>query len=209
MRVRDCDEIRLEEESNTSEGNSNSSGNDTVESSNTAGTLSTNTAKALTRIDRQQIPLAEYVTETGLPYVDVALNQSKGKLKLELLQKYYGRNLYLMAHLGNGVGFSILASDIQDVQTEYDFDSKLIQLPDEQGGFKVFYMQPVNALKLPYTVGIHMNLGIEYAGKKAYLFTKSSITGSFELVNIATVSEIGNVAVQTNELTDILVLIAQ
>lgn len=209
LRVRDCDEIRLEEESNTSEGNSNSSGNDTTESSSTAGTLSTNTAKALTRIDRQQIPLAEYVTETGLPYVDVALNQSKGKLKLELLQKYYGRNLYLMAHLGNGVGFSILASDIQDVQTEYDFDSKLTQLPDEQGGFKVFYMQPVNALKLPYTVGIHMNLGIEYAGKKAYLFTKSSITGSFELVNIATVSEIGNVAVQTNELTDILVLIAQ
>ena len=114
-----------------------------------------------------------------------------------------------MAHLGTGVGFSILASDIQDVQTEYDFDSRLTQLPDEQGGFKVFYMQPVNALKLPYTVGIHMNLGIEYSGKKAYLFTKSSITGSFELVNITTVSEIGNVAVQTNELTDILVLIAQ
>ncbi len=92
--------------------------------------------------------------------------------------------------------------------TEYDFDSELMQLP-EKDGFKVFYMRPVKAIKLPYSAGIHMNLGTEYVGKTAYIYSKSLLTGNYERVNITTVNEIGNVAIQTNELTDIIVLIAQ
>ena len=108
-----------------------------------------------------------------------------------------------------GIGFSIYAADVQDVNTEYDFDSELTQLPDLQEGFKVFYMRPIKAMKLPYTAGIHMNLGTEYVGKTAYLYSKSLLTGNYALVSVTTVNEIGNVAIQTNELTDIIVLIAQ
>ena len=214
LRVRDCDEITAgkpesstEQPSTEESGETNSSTEEST-SDNSTTTASTTTSTRLTTIAQELAPLADSVTDAGLPYVDVALGKSARKLRTELLQKYYGRNLYLMAHLGNGVGFSIYAPDIQDVMTEYDFDSELMQLP-EKDGFKVFYMRPVKAIKLPYSAGIHMNLGTEYVGKTAYIYSKSLLTGNYELVNVTIINEIGNVAIQTNELTDIIVQIAQ
>lgn len=208
LRVRDCDEITAgKKESGADQPSSN--GNSGQNSSSVDSSSDNTSATRLTTIAQKLALLTESVTETGIPYVDVALGKSDRKLRTELLQKYYGRNLYLMAHLGNGVGFSIYASDVQDVNTEYDFDSELTQLPDLQEDFKVFYMRPIGAMKLPYTAGIHMNLGTEYVGKTAYLYSKSLLTGNYALVSVTTVNEIGNVAIQTNELTDIIVLIAQ
>lgn len=208
LRVRDCDEITAgKKESGADQPSSN--GNSGQNSSSEESSSDNTSATRLTTIAQKLAPLAESVTETGIPYVDVALGKSDRRLRTELLQKYYGRNLYLMAHLGNGVGFSIYAADVQDVNTEYDFDSELTQLPDLQEGYKVFYMRPIKAMKLPYTAGIHMNLGTEYVGKTAYLYSKSLLTGNYALVSVTTVNEIGNVAIQTNELTDIIVLIAQ
>ena len=208
LRVRDCDEITAgKKESGADQPSSN--GNSGQNSSSEESSSDNTSATRLTTIAQELAPLAESVTETGIPYVDVALGKSDRRLRTELLQKYYGRNLYLMAYLGNGVGFSIYAADVQDVNTEYDFDSELTQLPDLQEGFKVFYMRPIKAMKLPYTAGIHMNLGTEYVGKTAYLYSKSLLTGNYALVSVTTVNEIGNVAIQTNELTDIIVLIAQ
>lgn len=209
LRVRDCDEITAgKPESSTEQPSTEESGETNSSTKESTSDNSTTTSTRLTTIAQEPAPLADSVTDAGLPYVDVALGKSDRKLRTELLQKYYGRNLYLMAHLGNGVGFSIYAPDIQDVMTEYDFDSELMQLP-EKDGFKVFYMRPVKAIKLPYSAGIHMNLGTEYVGKTAYIYSKSLLTGNYERVNITTVNEIGNVAIQTNELTDIIVLIAQ
>ena len=208
LRVRDCDEITAgKKESGADQPSSN--GNSGQNSSSEESSSDNTSATRLTTIAQKLALLTESVTETGIPYVDVALGKSDRRLRTELLQKYYGRNLYLMAHLGNGVGFSIYASDVQDVNTEYDFDSELTQLPDLQEDFKVFYMRPIGAMKLPYTAGIHMNLGTEYVGKTAYLYSKSLLTGNYALVSVTTVNEIGNVAIQTNELTDIIVLIAQ
>lgn len=208
LRVRDCDEITAgKKESGADQPSSN--GNSGQNSSSEESSSDNTSATRLTTIAQELDRLAESVTETGIPYVDVALGKSDRRLRTELLQKYYGRNLYLMAHLGNGVGFSIYASDVQDVNTEYDFDSELTQLPDLQEGFKVFNMRPIKAMKLPYTAGIHMNFGTEYVGKTVYLYSKSLLTGNYALVSVTTVNEIGNVAIQTNELTDIIVLIAQ
>ena len=209
LRVRDCDEITAgKKESSTEQPSTGESSETNSSTEESTSDNSTTASTRLTTIAQEPAPLAESVTDAGLPYVDVALGKSDRKLRTELLQKYYGRNLYLMAHLGNGVGFSIYAPDIQDVMTEYDFDSELMQLP-EHDGFKVFYMRPIKAIKLPYSAGIHMNLGTEYEGKTAYIYSKSLLTGNYERVNITTVNEIGNVAIQTNELTDIIVLIAQ
>ena len=209
LRVRDCDEITAgKKESSTEQPSTGESGETNSSTKESTSDNSTTTSTRLTTIAQESAQLAESVTDSGLPYVDVALGKSDRKLRTELLQKYYGRNLYLMAHLGNGVGFSIYAPDIQDVMTEYDFDSELMQLP-EHDGFKVFYMRPIKAIKLPYSAGIHMNLGTEYVGKTAYIYSKSLLTGNYELVNVTIVNEIGNVAIQTNELTDIIIQIAQ
>ena len=124
----------------------------------------------------QSTQLTEMVTDGGLPYVNVQVDQ-KARLKAELLQKYYGRNLYLMAHLGNGIGYTIDASGIDD---------------------------KADTLEL----GIHMNVGA-YNGQIAYLFSRDLITGEYVLSSITSVNEIGNVALQTNQMTDIMVLIAK
>ena len=53
-----------------------------------------------------------------------------------------------------------------------------------------------------------MNVGA-YNGQIAYLFSRDRITGEYVLSSITTVNEIGNVALQTNQMTDIMVLIAK
>ena len=70
-------------------------------------------------------------------------------------------------------------------------------------------MKKAKEVQLNYMVGIHMQVGQEYTGNIAYLFQKSILSGEYQLKNITVVNEIGNVALQTNELTDIVVLITQ
>lgn len=70
-------------------------------------------------------------------------------------------------------------------------------------------MKRAKEVHLNYMVGIHMQVGNEYTGDIAYLFQKSTSSGEYQLKNITTVNEIGNVALQTKELTDIVILIAQ
>ena len=52
-----------------------------------------------------------------------------------------------------------------------------------------------------------MNVGAEYAGATAYIFRKSLTTGSYEFVKTMQVNEIGNVAIFTNEMAEVMVLI--
>ena len=211
LRVRDCDEIILVQDINddnsgeSTEGGSNS---DVDTSGNSFSNNIKESKSVLQQIVPQQIPLAEAVSADGLPYVDVVLNGNEKLLGVELLQKYYGRNLYLMAHLGNGIGYSINAADMQSVTEELELASSLQSISDEEG-FKAFYMKKAKEIQLNYMVGIHMQVGQEYTGNIAYLFQKSILSGEYQLKHITTVDEIGNVALQTNELTDIVIMITQ
>ena len=63
--------------------------------------------------------------------------------------------------------------------------------------------------KLPFSMITNVNVGMDKIGKEAYIFKKSLVTGSYELGAIMTVNEIGNVILQTKELTDIMILIKQ
>ena len=158
-------------------------------------------------ISDQNTPLAELVTDGGLPYVNVQIDK-KARLKAELLQKYHGRNLYLMTHLGNGIGYTIDASGIDDKADTLELGSALEAVPNFAEGFMTFHFKPYHTQVLPYAIGIHMNVGA-YNGQIAYLFSRDLITGEYVLSSITTVNEIGNVALQTNQMTDIMVLIAK
>ena len=211
LRVRDCDEIMLVRANNEGDSGERTEVGSSS-SDNTLGSGLANTIKeskvVLQSIIPQQIPLSEAVSPEGVPYVDVLLNGNETRLGREVLQKYYRRNQYLMVHLGNGIGYSINTADMESVAEELELASYLQKIPDLDG-FKTFHMKRAKEVHLNYMVGIHMQVGNEYTGDIAYLFQKSTSSGEYQLKNITTVNEIGNVALQTKELTDIVILIAQ
>ncbi len=164
------------------------------------------TTTTTTAITEQATALAEQITEGGIPYVDVTLQPENAKLRLELLQKYHGRNLYLMAHLGNGIGYSIAMVDA-DVSIEPDMSSTMNRIENFADGFVTYKVTALHSMKLPYAIGLHMNLGTEYTGRVAYIFVKDMTTGEYVFNSTTIVNEIGNVMVCSNQLTDVMVLI--
>ena len=154
-----------------------------------------------------QVPLADISAINGLEYVNLTFIPENAKLKTELLHKYYGKNLYLMAHLGNGIGFSIATVSLDEALTELDLSTKMEQMDDFADGFTAYHVIPLHSGKLPFLIGVHMNVGKEYSGKAAYLFKLNMLTGVYELSSVTHVNEIGNVALHVNEMTDIMILI--
>ena len=167
---------------------------------------STTTSGNTIQILPQNVPLAEQVTENGIAYADVLMQAESARLRLEVLQKYRGRNIYLMAHLGNGVGYSISMADT-DISEELDLSSEMSEVNDFAEGFTTYQLTALHSVKLPYAIGIHMNLGTEYTGCAAYIFTKDSTTGTYTLNSTTIVNEIGNVMLYNNQITDVMVLI--
>ena len=204
------EDMKEDDKGNTGDNSGNNSGNSENNSSSTSNTTSAvvgNTNVSVVNA-AQQVVSAEQVDAQGLPYVDVVTSPNNAKLRLELLQKYYGKNIYLMAHLGNGIGYSIFMSDTVPTE-DLDLSSTLNKVDNFAEGFITFHMQPVNKIKLPYQVGLHINVGAEYAGHIAYIFTLDHITNTYVINNIVVVNEIGNVMINVTELTDVMVLVAK
>ena len=65
------------------------------------------------------------------------MQAESARLKLEVFQKYRGRNIYLMAHLGNGVGYSISMADT-DISEELDLSSDMNEVKDFAEGFTTY-----------------------------------------------------------------------
>ncbi len=170
----------------------------------------TTTQKKTITIEEAHVPMAELIVEDGgLPYAEVVFGSEKALLKLEVLQKYYGRNLYLLAHLGNGVGYTISKEALASADTDLNLESFFDKVTDFAVGFETYHLKPVQDVALSYQVGLNMQVGTEYAGKTAYVFSKSLTIGTYQLVKVMNVSEIGNVGMYTNEITDIMVMIAE
>lgn len=199
-----------EQESSTTE--STSQDNSSLDSSNsdnnnsTSQESSTATTGSNVQSQPQNVLLAEQITENGIAYADVLMQAESARLKLEVLQKYRGRNIYLMAHLGNGVGYSISMADT-DISEELDLSSDMGEVKDFAEGFTTYQLTALHSVKLPYAIGIHMNLGTEYTGCAAYIFTKDLTTGTYTLNSTTIVNEIGNVMLYNNQITDVMVLI--
>ena len=203
-------ETSKEQESSATESasqdNSSSDSNNSDSNNSTSQKSSTTTAGNTIQILPQNVPLAEQVTENGIAYADVLMQAESARLRLEVLQKYRGRNIYLMAHLGNGVGYSISMADT-DISEELDLSSEMSEVNNFAEGFTTYQLTALHSVKLPYAIGIHMNLGTEYTGCAAYIFTKDSTTGTYTLNSTTIVNEIGNVMLYNNQITDVMVLI--
>lgn len=189
---------------NHSDSNANSTSDNSA--ANTA-TGKTNTAPSSTNTV-QPVVSPEQADTQGISYVDVLMTPDNAKLKAELLQKYYGRNVYLMAHLGNGIGYSILMSEVV-ASNDLDLSSSIIELDKFAEGFVVFSIKPACVMNLPYQIGMHVKVGTEYSGHPAYIFVFNQIMGVYDIYSVSSVNEIGNVMLYMNELTDVIVMIAK
>ena len=76
-------------------------------------------------------------------------------------------------------------------------------------GFDSFRVEPRKSTVLGQQMGIHLNVGAQYAGKMAFIFQKNLTSGKYELYTAMLVNEIGNVAVTTNVLSNLYILIQQ
>lgn len=201
------------------DGDSSDSGNggssNTGNSGSSSGTGSTSSVSsssrstvAATAKKVSPVVVQEQTNAQGQLCVDIAASPEHARLTKEILQKYNGTDTNLMIHLGNGVGFSadLTGGAISD---QVDFGAAFSEIPNFAEAFTTYYMKPAEPQKLPGTVGIHLHVGEEYAGHVAYLFTLDRTTGLYQLHSTVTVNAIGNVMLESQELTDVMILVGK
>ena len=155
------------------------------------------------------VPLAADVEKVGFEYVDLKMNQKTAKLKKELLAKYYGRQTQLMVHMGNKIGYSIDTAILSKEQNDVSLAASVNTLDNFAEGFTTMHIKPSTATVLNQSIGIHLNAGVEHAGKVAFIFARNLETNTMEFVQAVTVNEIGNVSLMSNEITDVVVMIQE
>lgn len=182
-------------------GSSSGTGSTSSGSSSAGSGVTAATAKTISPVVVQEQTGAQ-----GQLLVDIAASPEHARLTKEILQKYNGTDTNLMIHLGNGVGFSadLTGGAISD---QVDFGAAFSEIPNFAETFTTYYMKPAEPQKLPGTVGIHLHVGEEYVGHVAYLFTLDRTTGLYQLHSTVTVNAIGNVMLESQELTDVMVLV--
>ncbi len=196
--------------------NNGNTGGNTGNSGSGSGTGSTSSVSSsagsgITAATAKTISPAVVQEQTGAQgqlLVDIAASPEHARLTKEILQKYNGTDTSLMIHLGNGVGFSANLNS-GAVLDQVDFGSAFSKIPDFAEGFATYNMKPAEPQKFQGTIGIHLHVGEEYAGHVAYLFTLDRTTGLYQLHNTVTVNAIGNVMLESQELTDIMVLVGK
>ncbi len=161
----------------------------------------------MVEIIEEIIPLASSIEEAGYSFVDLVLSNKNANLTSKLLGKYFGVDMVLQAHLGNGVGFTIDANTLSAANVEMNISSELRKLNTFADGFSTFHVKPSKAAKLGQEVGLHVNLGKEFEGKKAYIYAKNILTGELEFKGAMIVNEIGNVGLFTSEMTDVVIMV--
>lgn len=165
------------------------------------------TINKLQNITEEIVPLASSVVEENDNCVNIMFSGKEALLRQSLLFKYHGKKLLLLAHLGNGIGYSIDAEKIGEDAEDINLAATLQIIEHFAGGFDSFRLEPENDAVLNHEIGIHINVGSQYAGQQAYIFQKNMTTGAYELCHTMPVNEAGNVAVMTNSISDMYILI--
>ena len=201
------DDNQKPESGNNGDNNNNSQNN---QDTNNSSSDNASVSNSLTKIEDSEVPMAEQLVESAaLPYANIVFSAAdkKATLKLAILSKYHGKNLNLLAHLGNGIGYSISNEELGKETEDLTLGSSMKKVASFAEGFDTYCVKPTLEKKLGYQIGLHVNVGAEYAGQVAYIFGKNLTTGQYELLMSMIVNEIGNVAVFTNEMTDVMILI--
>ena len=109
--------------------------------------------------------------------------------------------------MGNGVGYTIDALQMTGNEADLTLKNKIEKDENFATGFETYKLTVADEKTLSYAIGTHICVGKENAGKTAYIFCKNLVTGQYEVKNVMTVNEIGNVGLFTSEMTDIVIMV--
>jgi hypothetical protein len=188
----------------SNDSNSSDSSSSDSDSSDDSGSSSSNGNVTITDPDT---PLAS-APALGNGVLNVKLEGKYGKFKPQAMQKYYGQYNYISTNLGNGVGITIDGSQFKGNESDVNLGFTMVKMPGFAEGFEAYRVTPYESSKLSYAIDVHMNFGKKFEGKTAYVFELDNAAKTYDRKEIVAVNEIGNVALHTNEVSDIIVLIA-
>ncbi|MBE5875700.1 MAG: hypothetical protein E7290_02285 [Lachnospiraceae bacterium] len=174
----------------------------------TSKSPSTATVETTVTIVEQSTPLVANPSFGGVMTAEIKLS-AEGKLKADVLAKYYGQYAIVMVHAGNGIGYTIDTLQLTGSEADLTLKNKIEKDDNFAEGFETYKITVVEEKQLTYEIGTHINVGAENAGKTAYIFALNLITGQYEVKNVMTVNEIGNVVVMTNAISDMVVLVQE
>lgn len=191
------------------EGNtgSNSSSSDSGSSSaSSAAQIKTTTVA----IADDQTPLA--VTPAALPEgytYEQTVVEPDGVLKASLLQKYYGQKVYFAVIFGKNAAMTIDMQTVTSAGADMKLGYTLVGIPAFAADFATIHAVPIQRTVLPFQATLHFNVGSAYAGKTAYIYLMDADAAKYILVKTMNVNENGNVAIDTEQFTDVIIMIAE
>ena len=195
---------------NSSSGNDNSTSSSASSNSGSTQTTASRVQTTTVTIADGQTPLA--ATPTALPEgytYEQTVVESDGVLRAALLQKYYGQKVYFAAIFGKDAAMTVDMQSVSAVSTDMKLGYTLVEIPAFADGFVTVHAIPTQRTVLPFQATLHFNIDSAYAGKAAYIYLLDADAAKYSLIKTMNVNEIGNVALDTDQFTDVIVMIAQ
>lgn len=219
LRVPDCDGIVLAQNIVVNGSDDNQDSNTETEDStdSVVTTPQIIPVQQAVTITENLVPLAGSIEAASKPAtVEITLNADKKVLQLTLLTKYFENpmlptSMVVNVYTGPSVGISLLPSKMKGVDTaamEMNLTLEKKELP-KYGNSAALFFEAGKTASFGFDFLIHMNLGTEYIGKTAKIYTRETADSAPVLVKEMVVNEIGNVGYQAQAVTDVIVLIEE
>ncbi|MBQ6787219.1 MAG: hypothetical protein IJO85_05815 [Lachnospiraceae bacterium] len=207
-------EVKPEDGSTDNDSSENIPSDNGASSDDSDSNSSSSTATVV--VEKETVTIEEVVTPlvdapalpAGYTFEQVNISKS-GMLRVELLQKYYGQKLQLAAVVNKNVGITFDMQEVNSVAGDMNLTSTMVPVKDFAEGFNTVRVIASERTKLPASATLHYHVGSENVGKIAYIYVLTEDVASYKFVTAMAVNEIGNVAIKTDDFTDVMILIAK
>ena len=207
-------EVKPEDGSTDNDSSENIPSDNGASSDDSDSNSSSSTATVV--VEKETVTIEEVVTPlvdapalpAGYTFEQVNISKS-GMLRVELLQKYYGQKLQLAAVVNKNVGITFDMQEVNSVAGDMNLTSTMVPVKDFAEGFNTVRVIASERTSLPASAALHYHVGSENAGKIAYIYVLTEDVASYKFVTAMAVNEIGNVAIKTDDFTDVMILIAK
>ena len=136
----------------------------------------------------------------------VPLLGTNGMLSVKEMLQLNRRAKTMEAYLSNTMAITMNMEQLTANVADMDLGVYQTRELNYGQGFESVTVVPRTETALGVSISVHINVGVEHAGKTAYLFAKNLQTGELECVQTAVINEIGNVAYTTDEYRTLVVL---
>lgn len=166
-------------------------------------------AVATVNIAEQLVPLMD-----SLPTLDNRQTYrftltSDCELKAQLFREYANLKGYLLSSMSGKAGVRIDMESFMAANMDLNLKCEIKKLVDFAPGFDTTCMTVFEKTQLPFTINLNICVDASNAGKTAFIFQKDFATDTYQLRKAVSVNEIGNVDLDTNEFTDVIVMVQQ